>query len=66
VNHKPGDEDPPRYYDPEYVRALRAAAKLSDLERRCVQCFGEPDGKESLRVPKHGGAAVCWRFYRAD
>jgi hypothetical protein len=62
----PGDKP---YYDVAEVRRQQRAMNLSDFEKRCAQCRGEPDGKEYLLMPKGGGDPVllhemCWQFYR--
>jgi hypothetical protein len=57
----------------EQVRKIAKTLEKSFVNEseRCVQCRGEPDGKEYLLEPKGGGAPVllheqCWQFYCSD
>jgi hypothetical protein len=59
----------PPIYDVGEVRWRQEQMGLPNFEERCVQCRGEPDGKEWLLSPRGGGKPVllhkeCWQFYR--
>jgi hypothetical protein len=52
------DASLPPFYVVETVRRQQREMNLPNFDQRCVQCRGEPDGKEYLLVPKGGGKPV--------